>query len=154
MEIILKENVDTLGRAGEIVKVKPGYARNFLIPRKLAVPANAGNLKRIEQMRQATAKRDFREKSNAELVARALTQITVEISRKSGESGNLFGSVTGIDIAESLAHHKIEIDKRKILLEEPIKSVGEYFVPVRLHREVTVQIKVVVQAEGEHAPKG
>jgi len=154
MEIILKENVDTLGRAGEIVKVKPGYARNFLIPRKLAVPANTGNLKRIEQMRQATAKRDFREKSNAELVARALTQITVEISRKSGESGNLFGSVTGIDIAESLAHHKIEIDKRKILLEEPIKSVGEYFVPVRLHREVTVQIKVVVQAEGEHAPKG
>jgi large subunit ribosomal protein L9 len=149
MEIILKENVEQLGRAGEIVKVKPGYARNFLIPKKMAVPANPGNIKVIEQMRQAGAKRDFREKSSAELVARALTQITVEITRKSGESGSLFGSVTGIDIAESLAHHNIEIDKRKILLDEPIKSIGEHFVPVRLHREVTVQIKVVVQAENE-----
>ncbi len=149
MEIILKENVDKLGRAGEVVKVKPGYARNFLIPKKLAVPATPGNIKTIEQMRQAGAKRDFREKSSAELVARALTQITVEISRKSGESGSLFGSVTAIDIAESLAHHHVEIDKRKILLEEPIKSIGEHYVPVRLHREVTVQIKVIVQAENE-----
>jgi large subunit ribosomal protein L9 len=149
MEIILKENVDQLGHAGDVVKVKPGYARNYLIPRKLAVLANAGNIRMVEQLRQSTAKRDLQEKSNAELIARQLTQITLEMKRKAGEGGHLFGSVTSMDVAEGLAHHKIEIDKRKILLEEPIKSIGEFFVPVRLHREVIVQIKVVVEAESE-----
>ena len=149
MEIILKENVDKLGRAGEVIKVKPGYARNYLIPRTLAVLANAGNVRVVEQMRQASAKRDLREKSNAELIARELTKITLEMKRKAGEGGHLFGSVTSIDVAEGLAHHKIDIDKRKILLEEPIKAIGEFYVPVRLHREVIVQIKVMVEAESE-----
>lgn len=147
MQVILKQDIDKLGRAGEVVKVAPGYARNYLLPKKFAVPATEGNLKMIEQLRHAAAKRDLKEKGNAEVVAREISRLTLELVRKAGEGGSLFGSVTSIDIAELLASHKIEVDKRKILLEDPIKSVGEFTVPIRLHRDVTAQVKVIVNPE-------
>jgi len=149
MQVILKQDVDKLGKTGEIVKVTPGYARNFLIPKHLAVTATEGNLKVVQQLKQATAKRDMREKASAETVAREISRLVLELSRKAGEGGSLFGSVTSIDIAEKLAAHKIEVDKRKVLLDEPIKSIGEYSVPIRLHREVTAHVKVIIQAEAE-----
>jgi len=149
MQVILKQDVDKLGKTGEIVKVTPGYARNFLIPNHLAVAATDGNLKVIQQLKQAAAKRDMKEKAGAETVAREVSRLVLELSRKAGEGGSLFGSVTSIDIAEKLAAHKIEVDKRKVLLDEPIKSIGEYSVPIRLHREVTAHVKVIIQAEAE-----
>jgi large subunit ribosomal protein L9 len=149
MKIILKQDVDKLGKVGEIVKVAPGYGRNFLIPRKLAVPATDGNLKIMEIEQVALARRDQRDKKAAEVVAREVAKLVVKLERKSGEGGTLYGSVTSIDIADYLITHKIDIDKRKIQLDEPIKSVGEYQVPIRLHREVTVPIKVIVSAEAE-----
>jgi large subunit ribosomal protein L9 len=149
MKIILKQDVDKLGKMGDIVKVAPGYGRNFLIPRDLAVEATPGNIKITEQQKLAVAKRDQREKSAASLVARELVKLTVTLRRKSGEGGTLYGSVTGIDIADFLITHKIDIDKRKIQLDEPIKAIGEYQVPIRLHREVVVPIRVVVEAEPE-----
>ena len=149
MQVILKQDVDKLGKTGELVKVTPGYARNYLIPKQLAVAASEGNLKMIKMQQQAHAKRDMKEKASAEIVAREVSRLVLELSRKAGEGGSLFGSVTSIDIAEKLAAHKIEVDKRKILLDEPIKSIGEYTVPVRLHREVTAHIRVNIQAEAE-----
>ena len=149
MQVILKQDVDKLGKTGELVKVTPGYARNYLIPKQLAVAATEGNLKMIKMLQQAHAKRDMKEKASAEIVAREVSRLVLELSRKAGEGGSLFGSVTSIDIAEKLAAHKIEVDKRKILLDEPIKSIGEYTVPVRLHREVTAHIRVNIQAEAE-----
>ena len=149
MKVILRQDVEKLGNAGDVVKVAPGYGRNYLIPRKIAIEATPGNLKIIEIERLANARRDQREQKGASLVARELEKLTVTIRRKAGESGTLYGSVTGIDIADFLTTHKIDIDKRKIQLEEPIKSVGEFQVPIRLHREVTVPIKVIVEAEPE-----
>ena len=153
MKVILKQDVDKLGKMGDVVKVAPGYGRNFLIPRKLAVEATPGNLKNMEIEKLAVAKRDQRDKEAATLLARDIVKLTVTIQRKAGEGGTLYGSVTGIDIADRLAAHKIEIDKRKIQLDEPIKTVGEYQVPIRLHREVSVPIKVVVEAEAEPQPE-
>jgi large subunit ribosomal protein L9 len=147
--VILKQDVDKLGKTGELVKVTPGYARNYLIPKQLAVAATEGNLKSIKMLQQSHAKRDMKEKSSAEIVARDISRLTLELTRKAGEGGSLFGSVTSIDVAEKLAAHKIEVDKRKILLDEPIKSIGEYTIPVRLHREVTAHIRVNIQAEAE-----
>jgi large subunit ribosomal protein L9 len=149
MKVILKQDVDKLGKVGEIVKVAAGYGRNFLIPRKLAVPATDGNLKIMEIEQVSLARRDQREKKAAEIVAREVGKLVVQLERKAGEGGTLYGSVTSIDIADYLITHKIDIDKRKIQLEDPIKSVGEYQVPIRLHREVTVPIKVIVSAEAE-----
>jgi len=149
MKVILKQDVEKLGNMGDTVKVAPGYGRNYLIPRHIAVEATPGNLKIMEQERVANARRDQREKSAATLVAKELVKLVVTIRRKSGEGGTLYGSVTALDIADFLITHKIDIDKRKIQLEDPIKAIGEYEVPIRLHREVTVPIKVIVEAEPE-----
>ena len=149
MKVILKQDVEKLGKSGDIVKVAHGYGRNYLLPKRIAVEATAGNLKIMEIDRLAAARRDQREKGAASLVARELVKIVVTIRRKAGEGGTLYGSVTALDIADFLTSHKIDIDKRKIQLEDPIKSIGEFSVPVRLHREVTVPIKVIVEAEPE-----
>lgn len=151
MKVILKQDVEKLGKAGDVVKVAPGYGRNYLIPKKIAVLATPGSIKIQEIERLAQARRDQRDKEAASLLAREIVKLTVTIRRKAGEEGSLYGSVTAIDIADFLITHKIDIDKRKIHLEDPIKTVGEYQVPVRLHREVTVPIKVVVEAEAEAA---
>jgi large subunit ribosomal protein L9 len=151
MKVILKQDIEKLGKAGDIVKVVPGYGRNYLIPQRFAVEATPGNLKIMEIDRLAQAKRDQREKQSATLVAREILKLTVTIRCKAGEGGSLYGSVTALDIADFLITHKIDIDKRKIQLEEPIKTVGEYQVPIRLHREVTVPIRVVVEPEPEAA---
>jgi len=149
MKVILKQDVEKLGKSGDIVKVAHGYGRNYLLPKRIAVEATAGNLKIMEIDRLAAARRDQREKGAANLVARELVKIVVTIRRKAGEGGTLYGSVTALDVADFLTSHKIDIDKRKIQLEDPIKSIGEFSVPVRLHREVTVPIKVIVEAEPE-----
>jgi len=151
MKVILKQDIDKLGKAGDVVKVAPGYGRNYLIPKKIAVIATPGNMKIQEIEKLAQARRDQRDKEAASLLARDIVKLTVEISRKAGEGGTLYGSVTAIDIADYLITHKIDIDKRKIQLDDPIKTIGEYHVPIRLHREVTVPIRVVVEAEPEAA---
>lgn len=151
MQVILKQDVEKLGKAGDVVKVAPGYGRNYLIPKRFALEATPGNIKIAEMEKLAHAKRDHREKESATILARDIVKQTVTIQRKAGEGGVLYGSVTAIDIADFLITHKIDIDKRKIQLEEPIKAIGEYQVPIRLHREVTVPIKVIVEAEPEAA---
>jgi large subunit ribosomal protein L9 len=151
MKVILKQDVEKLGKVGEIVKVANGYGRNYLIPNHIAITATPGNLKIMEMERLAAARRDQRDKAGASLVARELAKLVVTIRCKAGEGGTLYGSVTAIDIADFLITHKIDIDKRKIQLDEPIKSIGEFQVPIRLHREVTVPVKVVVEAEAEPA---
>jgi large subunit ribosomal protein L9 len=151
MKVILKQDVDKLGKAGDVVKVAPGYGRNFLIPKKMAVEATPGNIKIVEIDRLAQARRDRRDRDAAGLIAKEIARLTINVRQKAGEGGSLYGSVTAIDIAEGLAAHKIEVDKRKIQLDEPIKTIGEYQVPIRLHKEVTVPIKVVVEAEPETA---
>ncbi len=152
MKVLLKQDVEKLGKAGDVVKVAPGYGRNYLIPRQIAVEATPGNIKITEMERVAQARRDHREKESATILARDIVKLTVKIQQKVGEGGSLYGSVTALDIADFLVAHKIEIDKRKIQLEEPIKTVGEYQVPIRLHREVVVPIKVVVEPESEAVP--
>jgi large subunit ribosomal protein L9 len=149
MEVILREHVDNLGRRGEIVKVADGYARNYLLPRKLALPATAGNKQQIERERAKFEAREAEEKGLAEALAARLGSIEIEIVRKVGETDALYGSVTSADVAEALMAKGFEIDRRKLQLAEPIKKLGEYEVPLRLHREVTVPIKVKVAAEGE-----
>jgi len=149
MKVILKQDVEKLGKAGDVVKVAPGYGRNYLIPKKFAMEATTGNIKTAEIEKLAHARRDHREKESATLLAREIVKLTVTVRRKTGEEGALYGSVTAMDIADYLVDHKIEIDKRKIQLEEPIKTIGEYQVPVRLHRDVTVPVKVVVEPEPE-----
>jgi large subunit ribosomal protein L9 len=149
MKLILRQDVEKLGKTGEVVNVSPGYARNYLIPRRIAVQATPGNVRIMEQEKLASARRDQREKTSASLLAKELVKQTVTVRRKAGEGGTLYGSVTAIDIADYLLAHKIEIDKRKIQMDEPIKSIGEYHVPIRLHREVLVPIRVVVEAEPE-----
>ena len=151
MKVILKQDIDKLGKAGDVVKVAPGYGRNYLIPKRIAVLATPGNMKVQEIEKLAQARHDQRDKEAASLLARDIVKLTVEISRKAGEGGTLYGSVTAIDIADYLITHKIDIDKRKIQLDDPIKTIGEYHVPIRLHREVTVPIRVVVEAEPEPA---
>jgi large subunit ribosomal protein L9 len=153
MKVILKQDVENLGKAGDIVKVAAGYGRNFLIPRRIASEATPGNIKIVEQERRAHARRDYREKEAADILARDIVKLTATIKRKTGEGGSLYGSVTAMDIAEFLAAHKVDIDKRKIQLDEPIKSVGEYQVSIRLHREVTVPINVIVEPETEPEPE-
>jgi large subunit ribosomal protein L9 len=151
MKVILKQDVEKLGKAGEVVKVAPGFGRNYLIPRRFAVEATPGNIKITEMEQLAHARRDHRDKEAAALLAREIIKLAVTIQRKAGEGGALYGSVTSIDIADFLITHKIDIDKRKIQLEDPIKTVGEYEVPIRLHRDVIVPIKVIVEPEPEAA---
>jgi large subunit ribosomal protein L9 len=148
MEVILREHVDNLGRRGEIVKVADGYARNFLLPRKLALLATDGNKKQIERERVKFDLKELEEQKVAEAVVARLAGVEVEIARKVGETEALYGSVTSADIAEALAAKGFELDRRKLHLPEPIKKLGEYEVPLKLHREVTTKVKVRVVAEG------
>jgi large subunit ribosomal protein L9 len=156
MEVILKEDVVNLGHRGDVVKVADGYGRNFLLPRKLALQATTANKAVIEQMKAAAARRSATEKVQAEELLTKLEPVVLSFTRKSGESGQLFGSVTSADIAAELATRGFEIDRRKISLNEPIKALGNHEVAVRLHREVTAHVKVKVigeaVAEEEAAP--
>ncbi|HEX4074958.1 MAG TPA: 50S ribosomal protein L9 [Candidatus Acidoferrales bacterium] len=147
MQIILQEDVEKLGNRGEVVEVAEGYARNFLLPRKLALEASAGNMKRLEKMRAAFAKKEAVEKGDAQKLAEMLAGVALELTRKSGESDQLFGSVTNADVSEALAAQGYTIDKRKITLAEPIKTIGEFEIPVKLHREVTATVKLTVKKE-------
>ncbi len=154
MEVILKEDVDNLGHRGDVVKVAEGYGRNFLLPRKLAMQATEANKAVIEQMKASAARRSATEKTQAEAQLTKLEPLVLSFTRKSGEEGRLFGSVTSADIAAELATNGFDIDRRKIQLSEPLKSVGEFSVAIKLHREVTghVKVKVVADAvEGEVA---
>lgn len=147
MQIILQEDVEKLGTRGQLVEVAEGYARNFLLPRKLALEATSGNLKRLEKMRASFAKKEATEKEAASTLAGLLANVSVELARKAGENDQLFGSVTSSDISEALAAKGYNVDKRKIALADPIKLVGEFDVPVKLHREVSATIKVVVRKD-------
>ena len=147
MEVILKEDVDNLGHRGDVVKVADGYGRNFLLPRKLAMQATEANKAVIEQMKAAAARRSATEKAQAEVLVTKLEPVVLDFTRKSGEAGHLFGSVTSADIAAALEAKGFEVDRRKIQLDEPLKSVGEFSVAIKLHREVTAQVKVTIQAE-------
>jgi large subunit ribosomal protein L9 len=147
--ILLREDVDDLGARGEIVRVKSGYARNYLLPRRLAVEATASNVKQIDQERAALLKKEAKERATAEGQADNIRTLVLEFKRKAGEQGALYGSVTSMDIAESLHERGYEIDRHRIHLREPLKRLGDFSVPVRLHREVTIDLQVRVAPEGE-----
>jgi large subunit ribosomal protein L9 len=147
MEVILREDIEKLGSRGEVVKVAAGFARNYLLPKKLAVTATEGNKKIVEQERQAHLRKEAKAQSEAQDLAVLLTGVSVTILQKAGENDQLFGSVTVKDIADALATQNFTLDRRKIHLEEPIKQLGEYKVPVRLHKDVTAEVTVVVAKE-------
>ena len=149
MDVILLENIDKLGSRGQVVKVADGYGRNYLLPKKLAVAASPQNRKWMEQQRVRFLKLEAKEKGDAQDLAALLQGVSVTLTRKSGEKGTLFGSVTAIDIAEKLAAQGYNIDRRKIALDSPLKILGEYDVPIKLHRDVTAFIKVTVEGEAE-----
>jgi large subunit ribosomal protein L9 len=151
MEVILREHVDNLGRRGEIVKVADGYARNYLLPRKLALLATEGNKKQVEREKVKFDAKEAEDQKIAQAMAERLATIDVEISRKVGETDALYGSVTTSDIAEALAKKGFELDRRKLVLQEPIKKLGEFSIPVKLHREVSAAITLRVVAEGGEA---
>lgn len=147
MQVILREDIEKLGSRGDIVTVADGFARNYLLPRRLAVPATEANKKIVEQERQAHLRREAKERGEAEELSRLLAGVTVTIPQKAGEHDQLFGSVTAKDISEALEQQHFSVDRRKIQLEEPIKQLGEYKVPVRLHKDVTAEILVRVVKE-------
>jgi large subunit ribosomal protein L9 len=147
MEVILREDVDKLGNRGAVIKVADGYARNFLLPKKLAVAATASNRKIVEQEREAFLRREAKAKGDAEDLGKLIGNLTLTFKHKVGENDQLFGSVTAKDIAEALEKQNFHIDRRKVLLDEPIKTLGEHPVQLRLHREVTTPIMVVVEKE-------
>jgi large subunit ribosomal protein L9 len=147
MEIILREKVGKLGSKGDIVRVSDGYARNFLLPKRLAVLATAPNIRQIEQEKAAAVRREAVEKQEAEALAQQLSKVSLSLTRKVGEHDVLYGSVTSMDIAEALEAKGFTLDKRKIELPEPIKSLGKVDVPIRLHREVTAFVGLVVSKE-------
>src|SRR5579863_2879029 len=153
MEVILKEDVANLGHRGDVVKVAEGYGRNFLLPRKLALQATLANKAVIEQMKTAAARRSASEKALAEALVVKLEPVVLSFTRKSGENGQLFGSVTSADIATDLESKGFDVDRRKIQLSEPLKSLGDFTVAIKLHREVTahVKVQVVAHAQGESA---
>jgi large subunit ribosomal protein L9 len=148
MEVILRETVDNLGRRGEIVKVADGYARNYLLPRKLALLATEGNRKHVERERKIVEAREADEKGQADAIGARIAAVDITIARRVGETEALYGSVTGADIADYLKAKGFEIDRRKLILPEPIKTLGEHAVPLKLHRDVTVPLKVKVVKEG------
>lgn len=152
MEVILLKDMDKLGNRGQIVKVADGYGRNYLLPQKMAVEATVQGRKWVDQQRVRFLKEEAKEKVDAQDLAKLMQGVSLAFTRKSGEHGTLFGSVTAIDVAEGLAAHGYKIDRRKIQLENPLKVLGEYDVPVKLHREVTATIKVKVEAEAGSAP--
>ena len=147
MEVILREHVEHLGARGDVVKVTPGYARNYLLPRKLALPVTENNNRQIDREKKLAEARDMEEKSAAEAVAGRLAAVDIEIARRVGENDTLYGSVTSADIAQALQAKGFEIDKRKISLADPLKALGESTIPVKIHRDVTAQVKVRVVAE-------
>jgi len=147
MEVILKEDVSKLGSRGDVVKVAEGYGRNFLLPRKLAIEATAGNKQVIDQMRASALRRSAKEKEQAEELSKQFDGLTVSFQRRSGEQEQLFGSVTSGDIAEALEKKGFNLDRRKIQLHEPLKTIGEFMVPIKLHKDVTAHLKVVIEKE-------
>jgi large subunit ribosomal protein L9 len=147
MQIILQEDVEKLGTRGEVVEVAPGYARNYLLPHKLALEASPANIKRLEKIRITLSKRTATEKDAAHQQAALLNEVTLKFTRKAGENDQLFGSVTSGDLAEALKTQGFEVDKRRIVLDEPIKILGETLVTVKLVHSVTAQFKVVVEKE-------
>lgn len=147
MEVILKEDVMKLGSRGDVVKVAEGYGRNFLLPRKLAIEATSGNKKVVEQMRAAALRRSAKEKAQAEELSKQFDGLSVSFQRRSGENDQLFGSVTSSDIAEALEKKGFTLDRRKIQIHEPLKTVGEFTIPVKLHKDVTAHLKVVIEKE-------
>jgi large subunit ribosomal protein L9 len=147
MEVILREHVDNLGRRGDIVKVAEGYARNYLLPRKLALAVTESNKRQIERERKVAEAREAEERGQAEALAGRIAEVEIEIARRVGENETLYGSVTSADIAHALESKGFEIEKRKIQLAEPLKAVGEAIVPIRIHRDVTAQLRVKVVPE-------
>ena len=148
MEVILREHVDNLGKRGEIVKVADGFARNYLLPRKLALPATEGNRKHVERERKIMETRESEEKASAEAISARLSTVDITIARRVGDTEQLYGSVTPADIVDFLKSKGFDVDRRKLILPEPLKSLGEFDVPLKLHREVTVPLKVKVVKEG------
>jgi len=147
MEIILREDIDNLGSRGDVVKVAPGYARNYLLPRRLAVTANDSNRKIVEQERQSHLRKEAKLAGEMQELAKLLANVTITVARKAGENDQLFGSVTANDVADALTAQKFNVDRRKIQLDEPIRTLGEHKVPVRLHRDVTAEVTVNVTRE-------
>jgi large subunit ribosomal protein L9 len=147
MEVILKEDVNKLGNRGDVVKVADGYGRNFLLRKRLAIEATEANRSVIEQMKQSAIRSAVREKSDAEQLVGQLDKVELRFKRKVGENQHLFGSVTSADIAHQLEEQGFIIDRRKIQMEEPLRQLGEFHVPIKLHREVAAQVKVTIQAE-------
>lgn len=149
MEVILKEDVAKLGNRGDVVKVAEGYGRNYLLPKKLAIEATHANKAVIEQMKQAAVRKSAKDKADAEVLARQFDGVSVSFERKVGEKDHLFGSVTSSDIASELTKQGFNVDRRKIHLDDPLKTLGEFHVPVKLHRDVTAHVKVVINKESE-----
>lgn len=147
MQIILQEDIEKLGHRGDVVTVKPGYARNFLLPRKLAIEASAGNMKALERIRTALSKKTATELDAAHKQAELLNGVSMKFRRKTGENDQMFGSVTTADIAEALAAQNFKIDKRQVQLAEPIKTLGEYTVTIKVFRDVTAAVNVHVEKE-------
>ncbi|HEY7617566.1 MAG TPA: 50S ribosomal protein L9 [Terriglobales bacterium] len=147
MEVILKEDVAKLGSRGDVVKVADGFGRNYLLPRKLAIEATTGNKAVIEQMKAASVRRSAKEKAQAEELSKQFDGLSVSFIRKTGEHDQLFGSVTSGDIADALDKKGFNIDRRKIQLHEPLKTLGEFMVPIKLHKDVTTHLKVVIEKE-------
>ena len=152
MEVILKEDVAKLGSRGDVVKVSEGYGRNYLLPRKLAIEASAANKAVIEQMKAAAVRRQAKEKSDAELLAKQFDGVSLQFTRRAGENGQLFGSVTSADVAHELEHRGFKVERRKIQLDEPLKALGDFNVAIKLHRDVTTTVKVTIAKEAEAAP--
>ena len=151
MEVILKEDVSKLGSRGDVVKVAEGYGRNYLLPRKLAIEASKGNKAVIEQMKAASLRRSAKEKTQAEELAKQFDGVSLSFERRSGENDQLFGSVTSGDIADAMEKKGFNVDRRKIQLHEPLKTLGEFTVPIKLHKDVTTHVKVVIEKEKEAA---
>lgn len=149
MEIILRETIDSLGRAGEVVKVADGYARNYLLPKKLAYRVTPGNLKVMEFERQSLLRKEAKQKEDSEKLREMLEKVEITIRRKVGEQAALYGSVTNADVAEELEKKGFQIEKRKIHMDDHIKTLGEYSIPVRLFKDVTAHVKLKVEAETE-----
>jgi large subunit ribosomal protein L9 len=147
-KILLREDIENLGGRGEVVKVKAGYARNYLLPKGIATLATKGNVKQIDRERESLLKKAATEKSTAEAQAEQMRNISLAFERKAGEGGTLFGSVTSMDVAEALQAKGYEIDRRKIVLKDTIKETGDYKVTVKLHREVAIELPLIVSAEG------
>lgn len=147
MEVILKEEIEKLGHRGSLVKVADGYARNYLLPKKLAVAATEANRKIVEQQREAWLRKEAKQKGDAEDLAKLISGVTLTFKHKVGENDHLFGSVTAKDVAEALEKQNFHIDRRKVHLDEPIKTLGDHKVQIRLHREVSTEISVIVEKE-------